>query len=463
MGQPYSQENNRLPQEPQRLWGTYPQKQEGLWMQRLPILGGRITWQQWRAVAELAERFTPDTPLHLTIRQDIELHNVRQTDVPALYEELDRAGLCPYGACGDSIRNITVSPGCDLHPDDFDLLPAARLLHQGLNEQTAGRMLPRKFKISLCGLCDNRGAPYLSDLGFLVQPDGTFRVIGAGSLGPIPRTGMDLYEQVPAEAVLPLAAAALEMFIELGERNNRSRARLRHVRERLGDEPFRKELDRRFQTLFRRQSWPSMPLPRGRSGYRRLYTLQPPRGDLPARAALELARAAQSAGAVLRITLSHSQELYGDVPFPLPASLKPFADLPCVVACPGADSCPRALADAKKIGIQIQQTAVLRSARRQVAVSGCPNGCAQSAAADIGLIGRRKTLNGWQQECFDVYLNGGQGQSSLLGQKTETVPSDQIESWLRNYLEQTQTSERVIRLSGPAATPDARPARGSGG
>lgn len=448
--------------EPLRILGTYPQKQEGLYMQRIPFLGGRITWQQWRTVAQLALRFTPDTPLHLTTRQDIELHNVRQADVPVLYQELERAGLCTYGACGDSVRNITVSPACDLHPDDFDLLPAARLLHQMLSEQTAGRALPRKFKISLCGLRDNRGGPYISDLGFLVRPDGTFQVVGAGSLGPTPRTGIDLYERVPPEAVLPLAIAALELFIELGERNNRSRARLRHVRQRLGDEAFRKELDRRFQTLRRRQNWPAVPLPPGRSGYQRLYTLQLPGGDLPARAALELARTAQSAGAILRITLSHSLELYGNTLFPLPASLASFPDLPCVVACPGTNSCPRALADAKQIGIQIQKTAALGSAGRQIAVSGCPNGCAQSAVADIGLIGRRKTLEGRQQECFDVYLNGGQGQSPQLGQKAETVPAEQIESWLRNYLEKSKGREGVIRLSNPAAAPDGPPARGSG-
>ncbi len=462
MGQPDSQKNKGVPQEPQRLWGTYPQKQEGLSMQRIPFLGGRISWQQWRAVAELAERFTPDVPLHLTTRQDIELHNVRQADVPVLYQELERAGISTYGACGDSIRNITVSPACDLDPDDFDLLPAARLLHQMLSEQAAERPLPRKFKISFCGLRDSRGVPYISDLGFLVRPDGTFRVVGAGSLGPIPRTGLDLYEQVPAEAVLPLAAAALEMFIELGERNNRSRARLRHIRERLGDEPFRKELDRRFQTFCKRQNRPAMPLPRGRSGYRRLYALQLPGGNLSAQAALELARAAQSAGAVLRITLSHSLELYGDTLFPLPASLNPLANLPCVVVCPGADSCPRALVSTQQIGVQIQQTAALRSVGRPIAVSGCPNGCAQSAVADIGLIGRRKTLNGRQQACFDVYLNGGQGQSPRLGQKAGTVPADQIESWLRNYLEQSADCERVIRLSDPAAAPDGPPARGSG-
>ncbi|MEJ5260868.1 MAG: nitrite/sulfite reductase [Anaerohalosphaeraceae bacterium] len=462
MDQSYSQENKRVPQEPQRLWGTYPQKQEGLCMQRIPFPGGRITWQQWRTAVQLALRFTPDTPLHLTTRQDIELHNVRQADVPVLYQELERAGLCTYGACGDSIRNITVSPACDLHPDDFDLLPAARLLHQMLSEQAAERPLPRKFKISFCGLQDNRGGPYISDLGFLVRADGTFRVVGAGSLGPIPRTGMDLYEQVPAEAVLPLAAAALEMFIELGDRNNRSRARLRHIRERLGDELFRKELDRRFQALRRRQVWPVVPLPHGRSGLRRLYTLQLPGGDLPARAALELARAAQSAGAVLRMTLSHSMELYGDALFPLPATLEPFANLPCVVACPGLASCPRALADARQIGIQIQQTAARRFAGRRIAVSGCPNGCAQSAVADIGLIGRRKTLDGRQQECFDVYLNGGQGQSPQLGQRAETVPAEQIESWLRNYLEQSKGCEGVIRSSNPAAVPDGPPVQGSG-
>jgi sulfite reductase beta subunit-like hemoprotein len=449
--------------QPLRILGTYPQKQQGLYMQRIPFLGGRIEWRQWRAVAELAMRFTPGTPLHLTTRQNIELHNVQESDIPSLYRQLEQQGICTYGACGDSIRNITVSPACDLHPEDFDLLPAARLLHQVLNERAADCTLPRKFKICLCGLHDSRGGPYISDLGFIVRPDGTFRAVGAGSLGPSPQTGIDLYDQIRPEDILPLAAATLDLFIELADRTNRSKARLRHVRRRMGDAAFRAELNRRFVSICRRQTWPLVQIPRGRAGYRRLYTLQLPDGDLPPEAALSLVEAAEPAGAVLRINHTHGLELYGSAPFELPSILKPFVQLPCVVLCPGADSCPRAIVHTKQIGSRIRQIEALRASDRPVAVSGCPNGCAQSAAADIGLLGRIRTLDGNRQECFDVFLNGGGGQTPTLAAKIETISAEEIEFRLTTYLKQRGAEKPFTPPSKTEAVPDARPVRGSGG
>ena len=54
-----------------RLLGLYPQRQEGLWMQRLKILGGVLDARQWRTVADVVRLETPDTPLHLTTRQEL--------------------------------------------------------------------------------------------------------------------------------------------------------------------------------------------------------------------------------------------------------------------------------------------------------------------------------------------------------------------------------------------------------
>ncbi|HSV27203.1 MAG TPA: hypothetical protein VLH60_04850, partial [Sedimentisphaerales bacterium] len=95
-----------------KLQGAYPQKQDGLFMQRVKVLGGRITWHQWRTVARLAALYTPGTPLHLTTRQNIEFHNVAAADLPAIQRQLGDAGLSMLGAGGDSVRNITVCTGC---------------------------------------------------------------------------------------------------------------------------------------------------------------------------------------------------------------------------------------------------------------------------------------------------------------------------------------------------------------
>ncbi|HPY76315.1 MAG TPA: hypothetical protein PLQ45_00600, partial [Anaerohalosphaeraceae bacterium] len=150
----------------------------------------------------------------------------------------------------------------------------------------------------------------------------------------------------------------------------------------------------------------------------------------------ELAQAAQGQDAYLRINQSHGLELYGPRLFALPNALLAFADLPCVVACPGAAVCPRALVHTKEAAVQIQRMQGINISGKKIALSGCPNGCAQSAAADIGLIGRIKTIDGQKKECFDVYLGGENGQTDKLAEYVQTVPAERLSRW---FLERTET------------------------
>ena len=113
-----------------RLLGVYPQKQNGLFMQRIKVFGGRINWPQWRRIAQLAEDYCSGFPLHMTTRQDIELHNIAVEDIAAGHQGLAEVALAMFGACGDSVRNVTVCAGCDLSRDGLDLLPLAQLVRQ---------------------------------------------------------------------------------------------------------------------------------------------------------------------------------------------------------------------------------------------------------------------------------------------------------------------------------------------
>ena len=105
--------SRQCPEEPdrQRLLGIYGQRQEGLLMQRVKVHGGRIMAPQLRTLALLAEQYTPSYPLHLTTRQDVELHGVRPPDVPDIQRGIADVGLTTVGACGDTLRNVTVCPG----------------------------------------------------------------------------------------------------------------------------------------------------------------------------------------------------------------------------------------------------------------------------------------------------------------------------------------------------------------
>ena len=75
-----------------------------------------------RALADLCRRYTPSAPLLLTTRQDIEFHNLTTETIPLLQAELADAGLTSVGACGDTLRNITVCPGNGLCRGAPDLI-----------------------------------------------------------------------------------------------------------------------------------------------------------------------------------------------------------------------------------------------------------------------------------------------------------------------------------------------------
>jgi sulfite reductase beta subunit-like hemoprotein len=410
-----------------RILGVYPQKQKGLFMQRIKILGGRIEWPQWRKVIELAARYSGASPLHVTTRQDIELHNVRGDDIDAVQRGLAETGLPVLGACGDTVRNITVCAACDLCDGGYDVLPLAQLVRDYLERHPAILHLPRKFKISLSGCAKACAKPWLNDLGFLAQPDGRFTLIGAGSLGPKPALGIRLGQDLPAEDVLPICVAAVELFEGLGDRENRRRARLRHVRERLGDEAFKAELSRRIEEVKDRGVWPQIDVAPVRPPIRQQCRLQLPNGDLTPDQARRLADAGEAADAVLRLDLEHGAVLYGPRPVPLPDDLAAMTRAPVIVACPGCFTCPHGLADCRATADKIREAFSSRDLSGvRIGISGCPNHCAQSAAAQIGLVGMVRTVDGRPAPHYRLFAGGGNGTNDRLADASRILRADDV-------------------------------------
>ncbi len=410
-----------------RILGVYPQKQSGLFMQRIKIFGGRIDWPPWRRVAELADRYSGGAPLHVTTRQDIELHNVAGSDIAAVQQVLAEAGLQVFGAGGDSVRNVTVCAGCGLCDGGFDVLPVARLVRDYLEQQPVILTLPRKFKIGFSGCSKACAKPWLNDLGFIAMPDGRLTLIGAGSLGPKPSLGISLRENIPAEDVLPICLAAVELFDQHGERRNRRRARLRHVRERLGDGPFKAELDRRIEEVKSRGPWPRIEPPPARGATKRQCRLQLPNGNITPDQALRLADAGETSDVILRIDLEHGMNLYGRQPVRLPDDLVPLTRAPVIVACPGCATCPQGLADCWATADRIREAFAAQDLTGvRIHISGCPNNCAQSAAASIGLVGMIRTVDGRPAPHYRLFTGGGNGTNDRLADPSCILPAENV-------------------------------------
>lgn len=403
-------------------------------MQRVRIPGGRITVSQLRALADLADRHTGGTDLHLTTRQDIEFHNVPEHLVETLQQSVALTGLTVRGAGGDSLRNITACPGCDLRGGGLDLGPLVQTVEAFLLSLPWIGSLPRKFKISF-SCADHCAKPWLNDLGFVVAGEHAVTVIGAGSLGPRPALGVELARGLSVSQVPAYCLAALEIFNELGDRTHRRQARLRHVRQRLGDEAFIRLLNDRLQLKLREGNTPAATIGPAAPAPKMTTTFKPFCGELSTRLARSIADAASSHGAVLRINLDQGLEMFSDGPIELPLELEDLIQRPTLLVCPGNRSCPHGLVDTRQTAERILQS--LRGSEfkdRRIAICGCSNHCVPAAVSSIGLSGHWITVDGVRKPAYQSYLGGQDGFDDGLAAPGELISEEAVFDWLRGRM-----------------------------
>ena len=284
----------------------------------------------------LARQYTPEYPLHITTRQAVELHGIQPEDVPAIQTRLADLGMTCVGAAGDSVRNIVVCPEDGFHQGSWEVAGLADAIRTHAESLSWIADLPRKFKISVCGCLRSCARPWIQDLGLVANRDGTFRVIVAGSLGSNPETGLLLYDSLEVGKVLPLVHAVLRLFHAEGDRSRRHRARLRHVREWLGDEAFAQRVEMLLQEEVAKQHCPIPRVSRVESETPLQFRLSLPLGDIMPEDALELARAVEGAGAELRLGLEHDLFVFGATAPVLGPALAGLANDVSIVACPGS-------------------------------------------------------------------------------------------------------------------------------
>jgi len=438
--------NNKIPKKSfsednmnkcNKLFGVYPQKQDGLFMQRIKILGGRINWTQWRKIAYLANKYSKSTPLHLTTRQNIELHNLDIDNIPLIQNSLTEVALTTFGSGGDSIRNVTICPACDMCNNGLDLFPLAEQIQRCIVKYTDISNLPRKFKISF-SCCEKACAkPWLSDLGFIAKENGALKVIGAGSLGAKPELGIVLYESLTIRDILPLCVASVNLFKKYGDYENRHRARFRHIRIKLGDKKFKEVLNDHFNKLKSNPCWPKINLVSSTNKKNKLlYRLQLPNGNVNAQKAIELANTAEPSGAILRINLEHGLEIYGEKSIQLPKSLIGFVSKPIIIACPGSTTCSKALIDCWATADKLREALSGNALPGlSISISGCPNNCAQSAVADIGLTGVIRKEGEIKVNSYKLFKGGGNGKTEKLAEQTNFIRNTELPEIIRQIID----------------------------
>src|SRR6266849_6567287 len=155
-------------------------------MMRIKVPGGRLRPRQLVAIAEVLEQYAQHDVVHITTRQDFQVHYVPLQDTPAAMRRLAKDGLTTREACGNTVRNITSSPLSGLCPTEHvDITPymdaaVAHFLRHPLTQH-----LPRKFKISFSGCEHDCAQGMMHDLAVVaVKRDGCFgfKIMAGGGL-----------------------------------------------------------------------------------------------------------------------------------------------------------------------------------------------------------------------------------------------------------------------------------------
>jgi len=224
------------------LRGVYPQRQDGTHMVRAKIPQGALSADQLRALADAARRFSRGF-VHITTRQDVQLHFVAQEDLVPALARLGEAGLTTQGACGNAVRNVVACPLAGVSPDEaFDVTPHAEAVSRHFLRHPLGLSLPRKFKIAFEGCREDHVRTAIHDIGFRARVrDGArgFAVTVAGGTSTVCTSGSVLAEFLPAGEVLALSEAIVRVFHARGDREHRQRNRLKFLVRQLGFEAFR--------------------------------------------------------------------------------------------------------------------------------------------------------------------------------------------------------------------------------
>lgn len=227
--------------------GVYGQRQEGVQMVRIKLPFGRVNARQLRRIAQVSDEYSTGK-LHITTRQDIQIHYVSLDRTPQLWAELEKDDVTLREACGNTVRNITASDMAGIDPDEpFDVTPYARALFKYLLRNPVCQEMGRKFKIAFSSSDKDTALTYMHDLGFIpkiqivkgINQKG-FKVMLGGGLGSQPKEADLIFEFLPVEKIIPFTEAVLRVFDRYGERNRRMKARMKFLIKEEGLETFLK-------------------------------------------------------------------------------------------------------------------------------------------------------------------------------------------------------------------------------
>ena len=215
-------------------------RKKGTYMIRPRFFESKIDIEDFEYLLDVVQKYC-DKRLHLTTRQDFQLHGIEKENLPDLLEAISKRGFFTKATCGDSTRAVITPETTGFEEEVFDVSPHAKIVTDYILNGREFMHLPRKYKIAFSNKEENSLYAKINDIGFqAVIQDGKkgFRVYVGGGIGPISTNAIILREFIEEDEFLYYIHAIRNVFNDHGNRKIRARARLRYIMLNLGEEKF---------------------------------------------------------------------------------------------------------------------------------------------------------------------------------------------------------------------------------
>jgi len=443
--------------------GVYGQRQKDVQMFRTKIPFGRLTTAQLIRLADVSEKYTNGN-LHLTTRQNIQLHYIKLEDSPGVWTELSEVGVTAREACGNTVRNLTASAVAGIDPDElFDVSPYVQGVFEYFLRNAISQDMGRKIKPAFSSSDKDSAYTYFHDFGFIPRLktiDGKeergFKVVIGGGLGAQSIVAPVAYEFLHEDKIVPFMEAGVRVFDRHGEREKRHKARMKFLVKKLGLEGFMALVEAEMKALpyqtykIDRNCVPeAAPVAAGKIApvdfayneekyktwlganvfeqkQKGFYgvNLRLALGDIGAERARRFAVLVKEYAADdIRVTVNqgfglrfvrkeHLPHLFNQLDA-LELGEPGFDTIMDITACPGTDTC--ALGVTNSTGLTTVLEKMLRTEyphlvnerNINIKISGCMNSCGQHMAANIGFHGSSIKRGALVFPAMQVVIGGG--------------------------------------------------------
>jgi ferredoxin-nitrite reductase len=455
------------------------------YMCRLRMPNGILKHWQMAGLADLAESCGGGYS-HVTTRANLQIREILPKNCVTLIEGIQDLGLCSRGSGADNIRNVTGTPTAGIDPQELlDTRPFAREWHYHILNDRSLTGLPRKFNVAFDGAGKIAVLEETNDIafsavevkdGFGVAPGVWFR-LGVGGI-----TGHRDFARATGIIVSPedatkVADAIVRVFIDLGDRTNRLKARLKYVLDNIGVDKFMEAVEERLGRKLTRVPVEAIaPRPvfdrmahigahkQKQDGLNWIGVLLPV-GKLTGEQMRGLARITQDLGdGDIRLTVWQNLLISGvrDDNVALATAAIEQIGLSVtssqlragLVACTGNTGCKFAASDTKRHAAEIGDWCEPRvdlDTPLNIHLTGCHHSCAQHYISDIGLIAAKVPVGEGDDtvEGYHLFAGGGFGPQADIGRevfhdlKAEEAPRT-VEKLLKAYLAHRASSDETF-------------------